>query len=219
MIKQWLNTGSDSYRHLCRGCLDLSIAALCWGTTLFSAQNHLGMPSAAGRSSLYSMHQNPHHLTSEHALSLPCLKGGHRWSPAPHALGVTSTKCCCSSCVRNVPCGVKVFSLDCSHGSQCQWAQPCAGFAFSLNSVRNYCRNPSLVVCCSLPLLWAHYWCRICYRYCSMFIVTECCALILQHPVVMERHPCSPEWWYSKHTFFCILRTWTFLSVKTQTEQ
>lgn len=95
---------------------------------------------------LSSMHQNPHHLTSEHALSLPCHKGGHRWSPASHAMGVTSTKCCCSSCVRNVPCGVNALSLDCSHRSQCQWAQPCIclcwfyfllKFSEKLNSVRN----------------------------------------------------------------------------------
>lgn len=39
--------------------------------------------------------------------------------------GVTSTKCCCSSCVRNVPYGVNVLSRNCSRGSRCHWAQPC----------------------------------------------------------------------------------------------
>lgn len=143
------------------------------------------------------MHQNPHHLSSEHALSLPCHKGGHRWSPVSHAMGTASTKCCCSSCVRDVPCSVNAFSLDCSHGCQCQWAQPCiclCWFCFLLKLSQKVLQKTQ--PCCVLlspSLLWARCWCRICYCCCSVFIVTQCCALILQHPVVMECHPCSPN--------------------------
>ena len=96
-------------------------------------RNHLAFsPESSGNGQLQlggpdslSVHQNPHHLISERALSLPYIKGGHRWSLASHTMGVTSTKCCCSSCVRNVPYGVNVLSRNCSRGSRCHWAQPC----------------------------------------------------------------------------------------------
>lgn len=102
-----------------------------------------------------SVHQNPRHLTCEQALSLPYIKGGHRWSQASHAVGVTSTKCCCSSCVRTVPCGVNVLKLQLlpriwvSLGSA---LHICVHFAFSLHLFRNYCRKPSSGMSCFLHL-------------------------------------------------------------------
>lgn len=154
------------------------------------------MASCSWEVQTLSLYQKPHHLTSEHALSLLYIKGGHRWSSASPALGVASTKCCCSSGVRNVPYGVNVWSCNCSCVSQCHWAQPCMSvpvLLFSLNSLRNYCRKPSLAMCCFLPLCCGHVTGAECYCSYSVFIVTECCALILQHTVVMKRCPCSPE--------------------------
>lgn len=142
-----------------RGCLDLSIAALCWGTTSFSDQSHLEMASWSREVQTLSVHQNPHHLTSEHALSMPYVKGGHRWSLASHAMGVTSTKCCCSSCVRNVPYGVNVLKpqlLLWILVSLSSALHICAVFAFSLNLLRNYCRILSLAMHCFLHLCCRH---------------------------------------------------------------
>lgn len=81
-----------------------------------SLRNHLVFsPESSGNGQLLlgspappSVHWKSQHLTSEYALSLLYIKGGHRWSVASHAMGVASTKCCCSSCARNVPHGVNV---------------------------------------------------------------------------------------------------------------
>lgn len=120
-------------------------------------RNHLVFrPESSGNGQLeqgspdsLSMHQGPHHLTSEHALSMPYVKGGHRCPLASHAMGVTSTKCCCSSCVRNVPYGVNVLKpqlLLWILVSLSSALHICAGFAFSLNLLRNYCRKPCLAM-------------------------------------------------------------------------
>lgn len=153
--RQWFIVADTSA--VLRGCLDLSIAAFCWETTLFSAQSHLEMASYSWEDQTLSVHRKPPRPNF-----WACFIFAIRVRRAQMISGITCYGGNKYQMLLKLSCQKCAVRCECVKPQLFPWIlvllssalHVCAGSAFSLNPLRTFSRN--LAVHCFLHLCCRH---------------------------------------------------------------